>query len=130
MQTILNIINRGIAKLLTGPFLYLVEKGVNPYIIFILFIIIIFVLYFALLYKGNFGLFRKSFRKMPLKNKINWFIFLFGGILIAFILFYQMLDLFYSSTDVNRYHSSFIDTASASFGEKMMVFLEKTGIAK
>ncbi len=134
MQTLLNIFHRVIAEFLEPSFSYLIKSGLNPYFIFLLLVIFIFGLYFLyfgiFFCRGNFSLVLKAFKKMPRKNKRNWFIFLFGGILIAFILFYQMLDLFYKSEDVVKYHSSIVDNSLISFGDKMVLFLEKIGIVK
>jgi hypothetical protein len=134
MQTLLNIIHNIIGESIEPAFLYLVRSGINPYFIFILFVIFILALYYLwvslLVYRGDFTLIVKGMKRMSKKNKRNWFIFLFGGVIIAFIMFYQMIGLFYEPAEAARYHFAFIDNATASFGYKMVSFLEKIGIIK
>ncbi|MDD2681071.1 MAG: hypothetical protein PHE20_03160 [Patescibacteria group bacterium] len=130
----MNIISDNTPDLISPIFSHIIEIGVNPYIVFVLLVLVIFSLYFLLFsllaYRGNFNLLKKDFKKMPLKNKRDWFIFLFVGVLMAFIMFYQMLDSFYSPADIVRYRVSSIDKAVASFGDKMVLFLEKIGILR
>lgn len=130
MQTINNIFNNQIGRTLTKPFNFLISSGVNPYIIFILLVIIVFLLYFLIFYGGNLKLFKKSFNKMtPAKRRV-WFIFLFCGIFIALVFFYESLDLFYGQNGVEKYHSSFIDNNLSNFVSMITSFLERAGIIK
>lgn len=126
----MNIINENNPEFLMKFFLYFVNTGINPYFIFIFFIIIIFLLYILLFYRGNLYLLKKDFKKMSPTNKRNWLIFLFVGIFMAFTAFYQTLDLVYSPSDVTQYHVVWIDDTVASFGDRMVSFLEKKGILK
>lgn len=130
MQTLFNIINVGIAGFLMKPFLYLIKTGLNPYIIFILLIIVLFLSYFLVFYRGNVSILREGFKKMPLKKKRVWFIFLFGGIFVALVLFYESLYLFYDSSDLIKYHSSFVDNVLSNVVGGIISFFEKIGIIK
>jgi len=130
MQTINNIYNRQIGDILTKPFDFLVSSGLNPYIIFVFLVIIVFLLYFIILYGGNLKLFIEHFNKMaPVKKRV-WLTFLFGGIFIALILFYESLYLFYGQNDVKKYHLTFIDNNLSNFVSMITLFLERIGIIR
>lgn len=130
----MNIIYNNIPDFIEPIFLHSIKIGVNPYIVFILLVLVIFLLNFLFFgflgYRGNFRLLQKDFKNMPIKNKRNWFIFLFVGIFMAFIMFYQILELLYSPADIVSYRVPSIDKAVASFGDKMVLFLEKIGILR
>ena len=130
MQTINNIYNRQIDGILTNPFGSLLSGGLNPYIIFIFLVIIVFLICFIVLYQGSLKLLIENFKEMTPAKKRTWFIFLFGGIFVALMLFYESLDIFYGQNDVGKYHLAFIDNNLSNMVAGITSFLEKIGIIK
>lgn len=131
MNTIVhNHLVKGLAWLIEKPFKYFISININPYIIFAFFVLFIFLFYFIIFYQGQISKFIYNFKNMTIRQRRNWFIFLFGGILIAFILFYNSLNLFYDSSTVGKYRSHFIDNLEFSLGGSMTSFLEKVNILK
>lgn len=131
MNTIVhNYIVQGLAWLIEKPFKYFISININPYIIFVFFILFIFLFYFIIFYQGQIFKFFDDYKKMTIKQRRSLFIFLFGGILIAFIMFYHSLNLFYDSAAIGKYHPHFIDNLEFSLGDSMMSFLEKVNIIK
>jgi len=130
MQTIIRTVLAGLAILIIQPFLFLIKAGFNPYVIFTLLLIFLFLLYFLFFYKGNLKLLQKDFEKLPPKNKREVVIFIFGGIFIALILFYESLGIFYGLEDLNKYHSLFIDNLSTNIVNYLIMLLSNVGIVK
>lgn len=105
-----------------GVAVYLFKTGFNPYLLFTILVIVIFTIYFLILYKGKFALLVKDFQELSPRQKRDLYIFIIGGLLMALIVLYGALG--------PKYHSSYIDVRSTSFGESLLSFLENIGLVK
>lgn len=64
------------------------------------------------------------------ENKWGLIIFIFGGILVALILFYESLNLFYDSENLSKYRSLFIDNISKNIVDYLIMLLNNAGVVR